>query len=133
MPNCNLHLIRARKSYTVNEIAGLLAINRKTCTRWIKNEGLRVIEENATPLLVMGRDLIDFIKKKRAKKRTPLKENEYYCMKCRKAVRARTGSEQTIKTGKRIGKNDQEQYKKTGICENCGIGLNKFLGVCQQD
>lgn len=131
MPNYNINLITARRSYCVNEIASLLGINRKTCGRWIKCGDLKVIEENVNPLLVMGADLINFIKEKREKRKIHLKENEFFCVKCHKAVKAKIGSEQIIKTGKKIGKDSKEQFKKTGICENCGTKINKFLGVCQ--
>jgi len=49
------------------------------------------------------------------------------------AVKARVGSERTVKTGKRIGKDNLEQLNKTGICEICETKLNKFLRVYQQD
>lgn len=133
MPNYNINLITARRSYCINEIASLLGIDRRTCGRWIKYEGLRVIEENTNPLLIMGEDLVDFIRNKREKRKIPLKDNEFLCFKCRKAVRAKIGSEQITKTGKRIGKDNQEQLKKTGVCEKCGTRLNKFLGVYQRD
>ena len=64
MPSYNINSIISRRSYSVNEIAFLLGVDRRTCGRWIKYEGLVLIEENTKPLLVMGRDLIDFIKKK---------------------------------------------------------------------
>jgi hypothetical protein len=127
MPNYNLNLITARRSYSVNEIASLLGVDRKTCGRWIKHEGLKVIEENTNPLLITGADLMNFIKKKREKRKVPVKENEFFCVKCHKAVRAKTGSEQIVKTGKRIGIDNREQLKKTGICESCDTQLNKFL------
>ncbi len=124
--------IKSRKSYNLTEIARLLSIDRKTCSRWVKDEGLKVIEKNVSPL-VMGADLIDFIKNKREKRKVPVKENQFFCLKCHKAVIAKTGSEQTIKTGKRIGKDNHEQLKKIGVCELCGTKLNKYLGVSQKD
>ena len=133
MPNYNIHKIQTRRSYNLTEIASLFNIDRKTCGRWIKNERLRVIEENGNPVLVMGADLKDFITKKRTKKKRPLKENEFFCFKCHKAVKAKTGSEKTIKTGKKIGKENREQLKKIGICEVCGTEINRYLGVCQKD
>ena len=127
MPNYNLNLITVRRSYSINEIARLWGVNRKTCGRWVKYEGLKVIEENTIPLLVMGEDLVDFIKKKRGKRKIPIRENEFLCMKCRKAVRAKIGSERVTKTGKMIGKDNREQLVKKGICENCESQLNKFF------
>ena len=133
MPNYNPHLIKSRRSYSISEISSLFDIHRKTCHRWLKNEGLRVIEKNVNPLLVMGVDLINFIKKKRIKNKVVLRENEFFCMKCHKPVRAKIGSERIIKTGKRIGKDNLEQLKKVGICGICGTKLNRFLKAYHQD
>ena|SRR3989344_8311954 len=132
MSNYNIHKIQTRRSYNITEMAFLLGTDRKTCSRWIKNEGLRVIEESVSPL-VIGADLKDFIIKRKAKKKTHLEENEFFCFKCHKAVKAKTESEKIIKTGKRIGKENREQLQKTGICEICGTEINKYLGVCQKD
>ena len=126
MAKYNINLITARRSYYINEIASLLRMNRKTCCYWIKHEGLKTVE-SISPMLITGTDLINFIKEKRQKRKIPVKENEFLCMKCRKSVRAKTGSEETIKTGKTIGKDDRKQLKKTGICEKCGTRLHKFL------
>lgn len=134
MSKYNLHLIKSRRSYSISEISSLFDINRKTCHRWLKNEGLKVIEKNVNPLLVMGMDLIDFLKKKKAEKKVVLGKDEFFCVKCRRAVKAKTESEKTIKTGKKIGKANLEQFKKTGICEVCETQVNRFLGgVYQQD
>ncbi len=129
----NINLIKARASYSPSEMATLFAIDRKTCFRWIKLEGLKVIEENTKPLLVMGSDLIIFIKEKQSNRKTKLSDNEYYCMKCHKAVKAKNQSEQIVKTGKTIGKNKREQLNKIGLCGICGTKLNKFVGVYQTD
>lgn len=131
MPNYNPRLIKAKKSYSISDIASLFGINRKTCHRWLKDEDLKVIERNVNPLLVMGSDLINFIKKKKAKRKVALMEDEFFCMKCRKAVKAKRGSEKIIKTGKRIGKANLEQLKKIGACEVCETKVNRFLKVYQ--
>ena len=131
MPNYNLNQITARRSYSINEIAHLLDVNRRTCGRWIKHEGLKSIGDNTSNLLIMGMELKDFIKKKRNKRKIHLKDNEFFCLKCHKAVKAKIGSEQIVKTGKKIGKDNQEQLKRVGVCENCETKVNKFLGACR--
>lgn len=133
MLNYNHRLIKSKRSYSINEICSLFDINRKTCCRWLKNENLKVIEKNVSPLLIMGTDLINFIKKKKIKNKVALKENEFFCMKCHRAVKAKVGSEKIIKTGKRIGKANLEQSKKIAVCGFCETKLNRFLKVCQQD
>jgi hypothetical protein len=111
----------------MTEMASLLKIDRKTCRRWLKKEGLTPIEKNVNPILVMGANLTDFLNKKRAKRRIRLADDEFYCLKCHKSVRAKMGSEKIVKTGKRIGKNDLEQLKKTGLCKICDTEVNRFL------
>lgn len=117
----------------MTEISSLLGVDRKTCSRWIKDEGLEVIKKNVSPLLVMGANLIDFIKNKRIKRKMPTEKNQFVCFKCHKVVKAKAGSEQIIRTGKTIGKDSHEQLRKIGICERCGTEVNKYLGVSQQD
>jgi len=133
MTDHNLNKITTRRSYTINDIAILFGIDRRTCQRWIKYENLKVVDKAERPSLVMGEDLLNFIKEKRHKRKIPIQDNEFYCVKCHKAVKAKIGSEQVIKTGKLIGRNNNEQSKKVGICEHCGTQLNKFLQVCQRD
>ena len=127
MPNYNTRLIKSRRSYNITEMASLLGVDRKTCQRWIKQGGLKVIEKGVNPLLIMGADLISFLREKKEQRRCELREDEFFCMKCHRPVKAKTGSERVVKTGKKIGKNGLEQFKKIGVCEVCGIGLNRYL------
>ena len=133
MPNHNTRLIKSKRSYSMTQIASLLNIDRKTCHRWLKKDGLRPIEQNVNPILVMGTDLIDFLKNKRTKRRVILSRGQFYCFKCHKSVGAKAGSEKTIKTGKKIGKSNSDQYKKIGNCKVCNTRVNRFIGVSQQD
>ena len=104
MQNYNLNKIISKRSYNSTEISALLGIDRKTVRRWIKYESLKVIETGVSPALVMGADLTEFIKSKRKKRKMETKENEFVCFKCHKVVKAKNGSEQIIKTGKKMGK-----------------------------
>jgi hypothetical protein len=113
-------------------MANLFGVNRKTCQRWLKN-GLKPIEKGTNPALVMGEVLKGFLKEQSEKRKCELKDSEFFCMKCHRAVRAKDGSEKVIRTGKRIGKRNEEQIKKIGICSICETKINRFLGVCQQD
>ena len=86
MANYNLRLIKTRRSYNITEMASLLGVDRKTCQRWIKTEGLKVIEKGVNPLLVIGADLRGFLKAKRERRRFVLGESEFFCIKCHKSV-----------------------------------------------
>jgi len=133
MARYNTRLITSRRSYSMSEIGSLLHIDRKTCHLWIANKGLKVIEKNVIPLLVMGQALIDFLKKMARKRKVILKNDEFFCMKCQKAVKAKRETEMIIETGKLIGKNNEKQRKKIGICDLCSTPLNRFLSVKQKD
>lgn len=117
----------------MSEIAHLFSIDRKTCHRWLKDEGLKVVEKGVNPLLIMGIDLITFIKERRAKRARGLREDEFFCMKCHKPVKANLGSERIVKTGKTVGKAKLEQVKRIGVCEVCKTKVNRFLRVSQLD
>jgi hypothetical protein len=133
MQHYNFNKIKSKRSYNSTEISALLGINRKTFNRWIKGGGLRVIERDVSPILVMGADLIEFIKKKRLRRKIPIKDNEFYCLKCRRAVKPKKGSEQTIKTGNTIGKDNHELFRFTAVCEFCGKEINRYSGVSHWD
>ena len=127
MQHYNFNRIKSKRSYNSTEISAILGVNRKTLNRWIKGGSLRVIEKDVFPILIMGADLIGFIKKKRLKRKMPLKENEFVCFKCHKVVKAKAGSEKIIKTGKRIGNDNHEQLRKVGACEVCGTEVGKYI------
>ena len=124
--NYNTRIIKTRKSYSPEEIASLFNINRRTVTTWI-GKGLQVIDKKSKPYLIMGFDLAGFLRCNMAKRRVRLEDNQYFCLKCRKAVEVRVGSESKIKTGKRIGADNREQFKKVGNCRCCGTKVSRFL------
>ena len=123
---CNLSKIRSKTAYTTQEISQLLKVNRKTIFRWFK-EGLEILDSSKTPKLVMGFDLKSFIKAKREIKQVKLGWNEFYCLRCRRSVLAKRGSEQTEKTGKNIGLNNREQEMISAKCKDCGGSVARFI------
>lgn len=76
--------IKRHRSYNVYEASRTLGRSKGTIRRWIK-DGLPALEDER-PMLIMGQDLIDFLKQnsKPAQKCAP---HECYCFKC-KAPRA---------------------------------------------
>lgn len=114
----SLAKIRGKTAYTPKEIGELFSIDRKTVFRWIK-EGLPLLDSEKTPRLVMGSDIKVFLKAKREIKKVKLQWNEFYCLRCRKAVLAKRGSENTEKTGKQIGIANREQEMVSAKCKEC--------------
>ncbi len=122
----NLSKIRRKTAYTAQEISTLLDVGRKTISRWFK-EGLELLDPANSPRLVMGYDLKSFLLAKREAKQVKLNWNEFYCLRCRKAVLAMRGSEQTEKTGKSIGLNNRDQEMISAKCKECDGSVARFL------
>jgi len=77
----NHRLVKIHRSYTVEEVAKLFGIHKNTVRKWVK-DGLAAID-NKRPMLILGHDLVAFIKKRRAKNKQSCKPGELYCVRCR--------------------------------------------------
>ena len=128
----NPRLITSRRSYTPKEIATLFGKNKQTVFRWLAI-GLRPLEENTKPLLIMGDELRRFLLEKKKKRKVSLKENEFFCFKCRQAVRAKSETEKMVPTGNRIGKDARKQFFRRGKCERCGTEVYCLARDSQKD
>ena len=122
----NPRLITSRHSYTPEEVAHLFGINKKTVFRWLQ-EGLQPLEENTKPLLIMGEELRHFLTEQKKKKKVSLKKKEFFCLKCRKAVLAKAGTEKKVPTGKKIGREARTQFFRRAKCEQCGKEVNRLI------
>lgn len=114
------HLIEKHRTYTTTELADRLKVHPRTIQEWCK-EGLPCMNESK-PHLFKGEEIKMYLKRKRKQEKVKLKQGEFYCMKCRQAVKAIEGS-QTIKEGKNMGR--YTQYLIKGICEKCGSKINR--------
>lgn len=77
----NHRLVKIHRSYTVEEVAKLFGNHRNTVRNWVKS-GLATIDEKR-PMLILGHDLVAFVKKRKAKNKQKLKPGELYCVRCR--------------------------------------------------
>ncbi|MBT4153371.1 MAG: hypothetical protein HOE53_01855 [Candidatus Magasanikbacteria bacterium] len=127
----NVGLIRSKASYSIGEIAQLYSIDRRTCGRWLR-EGLKPIDIEKKPLLIMGKELKKFFKEKQQSQKSKLNEDEYFCFKCRKPRTAYEGSERIVETGKTVGKNKVNQQMKKAKCRVCKSKMNRLIKVCQK-
>lgn len=112
MRRLNPHLAKIHRNYSVEDIADLFGVHKNTVRRWI-NQGLPTIDDRR-PILVLGRDLREFLRARRARNKRPCRLGEFYCFRCR--VPRRPAGEMadyeptTLTSGNLVG-----------ICPSCGI------------
>ena len=70
----NPRLAKIHRNYTVEEIASLYGVHKNTVRQWIK-DGLPT-SDHRRPLLVLGRDLAEFLHNKRRKNKRTCKPGE---------------------------------------------------------
>ena len=81
MRHPNHRLVKTHRSYTAEEIAARLGVHRHTVREWIRR-GLPTCDDRR-PTLVLGRDLVAFLRARRLRNRSPCGPAELYCVRCR--------------------------------------------------
>jgi hypothetical protein len=79
--------INRRKLYKVQEAANHLKVCAATIRRMIKS-GLPVVSKNSNPVYILGKDLLEYVKRKNAKLKVDLKDDEFFCFTCKTAVKS---------------------------------------------
>jgi len=77
----NPRLVKIHRSYSVEEAARLLCKHKNTVRKWIK-DGLPTIDDKR-PMLILGCDLVEYIKMRRKKNKQSCKPGQLYCVRCR--------------------------------------------------
>ena len=113
----NTRIVRAKQSYSTEEIACLFNIHINTVHAWYK-KGLPRIDDQK-PSLVFGKDLIDFLNTKNASKKRPCALNELFCCKCQIPRKPQSNIVWMKATNARTN--------LTGLCEVCGVKINKAI------
>lgn len=74
--------IKSLRNYTFDEAARTLGVHRQTVRHWVSYQGLPAITDQR-PFLIVGSDLIAFLKKRRVDGKRMCDEGEMFCLKCR--------------------------------------------------
>lgn len=119
-----LNLLKTRESYSSRRLAETLNVHIRTVQEW-KSQGLKPIS-NTIPLLFMGFEVKEFLQQRQKTNKIKLENNQFYCVKCRKAVSSKDNKIEIIITGKVIGRNNLSEFVIKGVCEICGCKLNRF-------
>ncbi|MCP3660446.1 MAG: hypothetical protein GY830_09135 [Bacteroidetes bacterium] len=116
----NINLVKQDYSYTISEIAELFNIHKQTITTW-KKEGLRK-NDDTRPYLFYGAEIKRFLKNRQNTRKIKCKDNELFCMKCRKPVK----SWENIVDIKILNENF---LNIEGICNVCSSKINKINSI----
>lgn len=77
----NYRLVKRHRNYTVEEVARLFGTHRNTVRNWIAL-GLPTID-NSRPTLILGRNLAEFLQRRRQNHKRKCQPGEIYCVRCR--------------------------------------------------
>ena len=121
--NFNPNFSKIHRSYTVEEVADLYSVHKNTVRTWINKHGLNT-NDDLRPVLILGRDLKEFLQNRRTKNKRKCLPHEVYCLKCRKPqVPAGSMADylpMTDTTGRLIS-----------ICPTCESLVNKYISLSQ--
>jgi len=120
--NYNARIFKARRAYSLAEIAEILDIHIRTVQLW-KKEGLKILDDKRKPSLVMGRDIRDFLISRLRKRKKPLQRGEFFCPKCHEPRRSLPEMLRVEITQRRIGK----AYKQAFLHGTCGVCRHPLL------
>lgn len=115
--------VKRHYNLTVEEAAKTLGVHKGTVRRWIKS-GLPALTDRK-PVLILGDDLIDWLKSRREKPQR-CGPDELYCLKCR-TPRKPAGARAELHPSPNGGGNLKAQ------CDDCGTTMNRRIGSAQID
>jgi hypothetical protein len=81
-------VVKIHRPYTAEEVASNQGVAKGTVRRWLKS-GLPSLNDRR-PCLILGGDLVDFLKGRKAQKQT-CKPEECYCFRCKAPRRVALG------------------------------------------
>lgn len=118
MANYNPNLVKIHRNYTYEELAEVFGIHKNTVAEWVKN-GLHCLKEQR-PFLVLGVDAKAFLQARRNSSKRKCKQNEFYCVRCKKPVKPAENFVEYVAASSTKG-------RLTALCECCEGVVNKFV------
>jgi len=118
----NPRLVKSHRSYTVEEIARLFGKHKNTVHNWVK-EGLATIDDKR-PMMILGPDLVEFIKKRRAKNKQSLKPGQLYCVRCHAPKFPWGNMADYEPVTEKFG-------NLTAICPDCELNINRRVSLAR--
>ena len=109
--------IKSLRCYTAEEAADVTDVSTRTVRTWI-TQGLPAFANDGSPL-IRGDDLIAFLRKQRADRKTNVPLHAFFCLRCRQGRAAAGGRAICETTGTRVN--------LKAICIACTGVMNKTV------
>lgn len=116
----NHRLVKIHRNFTVEEIADLFGIHKNTVRSWVK-AGL-AISDNKRPMLILGHDLVAFLKGRRVKNKQTCGPGEMYCVRCRAPKPAGEDMAEYAPVTEKFG-------NLSAICPDCFTTMNRRVSL----
>jgi hypothetical protein len=116
----NHRFVKIHRTYTVEEVTRSLAVHKNTVRHWIKS-GLPTIDDKR-PILILGRELIAFLQKRRARKKQPCLPGQMYCVRCRSPQFPGAGMVEQRPLNGRV-------VNVRGICPDCNSMMHRCVSM----
>lgn len=122
--NHPVRLLRLQRTHKMSEIARKLSVVIKTVQSWHKL-GMEPIASGERPLLFLGSEVRRFVLNRRESRKCKLGPSEFFCPRCRAAVKSIPTSVRAEFTGRGMGVDDEQVLIK-GECTQCDCRLTRF-------
>lgn len=114
----NPNKCKTHRSYTVEEIALLYEVHKRTVRNWI-TKGLALCDDKR-PMLILGTDLRAFLQEQRKVNKRKCRPSELYCLKCREP---RTPDQNTLT----FVSETATKGRVIAACSICNSLMNKYF------
>ena len=118
----NHRLVKIHRNYTVEEVARLFGVHRNTVREWIKR-GLPT-SDRRRPLLILGGDLVAFLRARRLRNKRPCQPGQIYCVRCRVPQNPDGDMAEYRPVSRILG-------KLAGICPTCGCMMYQRVNLAR--
>ena len=122
----NPNKIKKHRTYMRKELAKALGVCPDTVRTWSK-KGLCVVnsKDGGGHFLYKGETVKAFLREKRKFKKTALRPEEFYCLRCKAARESLPEAVIVKETGKFLG-DGSKQVVRSGVCKECGGKLSRL-------
>jgi len=110
--------VKASLTYEVSEAALALGKSKATIRNWIR-DGLPVMSKQK-PYLILGQALRDYIRATSQAAKSPLAQDELYCVSCKSAQPPQDLIVEVVP-------NNAQTIRLKGVCSDCGGAASRFV------